>query len=396
MGNKVCLAPWLHMHSWPNGNVYPCCLTGMEDNIGNLHDKSLKEIWNDEPMRKLRRDFLDGKEPPSCVRCFEQERNGQGSLRNHINRNFEHRKDLIATTNIDGSLDNMHLAYWDFRFSNICNFKCRSCGPQLSSGWYDDTKKIYGGLPNDIPDPKKTINLWEQLEPYFETVEEIYFAGGEPLLMEEHYLILQRLDEMGRHDVRLRYNTNFSTMRYKKLDAFETWSRFKDIEIGASLDGMGPEGEFIRKGMDWQQTLANRERLRNEVPQALFFINCTTGVQNAYHIVDFYKWAVETKFINSPDDFRVNLIQFPLDQRVQVLPEHHKKELSKLYQDVIKFAIDKGAVRVQDQFNPLINFMLEQDLSEQLPFLKQKMETLDRIRNESFTSTFPKLADIMQ
>lgn len=395
MTDKKCIAPWIHLHTWPNGNVYPCCLTGMTDVVGNLHNKSLEEIWNDEPMRKLRRDFINGVEPTSCSRCFEQERNGQGSQRDLFNRNFPNHKDLIATTNPDGSLDSMQLAYWDFRFSNICNFRCRSCGPQLSSGWYEDTKKIYGSLPNDIPDPKKTLDLWEQLEPYFETVEEIYFAGGEPLLMREHYLILERLDSMGRHDVRLRYNTNFSTTSYKRIDAFDVWSRFKDIEIGASIDGMQAQGEFIRKGMDWSQTLRNRERLRQQVPHARFFINCTTGVQNAYHVVDFYRWCVANEFID-PDAFRINLIQFPLEQRIQVLPVHHKHSLETLYNDTIAYANSIGAVRVQDQWRALSSYMWEQDGSDQLENLRSKMNTLDEIRNESFAATFPELQDLVQ
>ena len=167
---SMCMLPWVHLHTWPNGNAYPCCLTPMEHVSGNLNENTLEEIFNGEQQKKLRLEMLDGKKPESCIRCWKQEDDGGHSMRHRANKSWSHYKDIIATTQPDGSVPEFKLPYWDFRFSNICNFKCRSCGPQLSSGWYGDTKKIAlietgkSFLPDDVP-KERNYDLWEQVLP---------------------------------------------------------------------------------------------------------------------------------------------------------------------------------------------------------------------------------------
>ena len=340
--------------------------------------------------------MIKGKEPSACTRCFEQERAGQFSMRHDVNRRFAHHQDLIATTAQDGTVDEMRFPYWDFRFSNICNFRCRSCGPQLSTGWYDDHKRLSGGvLPPGCPDPDRPITLWEQLEPLFDTVEEIYFAGGEPLIMEEHYRILNRLIDMGRTDVKLRYNTNFSRMRYKSLDAVYAWQKFEHVKIDASLDGMNSQGEYIRKGQQWSQVLENRQRLKDLASHVWFGINCTTSIQNAYHVADFYKWCVQSQFIDNPNNFHVNLVQDPEWLRLDALPTHIKTSLASVYHTVGQFALAHDAHSVHTDFLSAIEFMQAQDLSHHLPAFRNRMQQLDRIRNESFEAEFPELGELM-
>ena len=352
-------------------------------------------MFNGEGMRSIRKDMIEGKEPPSCSRCFEQERVGQFSMRNDVNHRFAHHKDLIATTLPDGTVDDMNLVYWDFRFSNICNFKCRSCGPQLSSGWYDDFKKLSGGtLPPDCPDPNRPMTLWSQLEPLFDSVEEIYFAGGEPLLMEEHYRILNRLIELGRTDVKIRYNTNFSVMRYKKQNVIDLWQHFPNVKIDCSIDGMGAQGEYIRKGMQSQQVLDNRQRLKELAPHVHFGINCTTSIQNAYHIVDFWQWCYSTGFIKTANRFHINLVQDPSWLRLCSLPQHHKDQLEKLYAGAQQQALALNATSVAADWASAINFMMGSN-EDNIGKFRNQMQILDRLREESFAQTFPEMEDLM-
>ena len=139
----LCIIPWVHLHTWPNGNVYPCCVTPMQHIAGNLNDNTLEEVFNSDLMKNLRVDMMNGVKSESCERCWKQEENGGHSMRMRANDSWKHLvDDSLSRTNPDGSMEEMKLPYWDFRFSNICNFKCRSCGPQLSTGWYPDTKKI--------------------------------------------------------------------------------------------------------------------------------------------------------------------------------------------------------------------------------------------------------------
>ena len=192
-----CILPWTHLHVWPNHNVFPCCITNYK--VGSTKTDTMEDIWNNDEMKNIRKQMLDGEKPKACATCYKAEEYGQVSQRYTMNKELAKEYHRIVDTKPDGSLDKMDLAYWDFRFSNVCNLKCRSCGPQLSTGWYNDSKEqnrldrinrgdnpeeyeggvIKGTLPHDLPDQsdKRLIKLWKELEPHFPSVQEIYFAG---------------------------------------------------------------------------------------------------------------------------------------------------------------------------------------------------------------------------
>src|SRR6056300_900941 len=198
ISKSFCILPWTHLHTWPNGNVYPCCLTDWREEVGNLETNTLEEIWNNNKMKELRQYMLQGKKHSNCRKCFQQEDYNLDSMRTSLNRKFSHHIESITkNTSKDGHNNDFKLIYWDFRFSNLCNFKCRMCSSALSSKWYEDEINAFGSSQSDralinVNDySKKDIKLY--LENFMEEVEEIYFAGGEPLLMDEHYYILEEL-----------------------------------------------------------------------------------------------------------------------------------------------------------------------------------------------------------
>jgi len=396
---NLCMLPWVHLHTWPNGNVYPCCITPMEYIAGNLNDSSLEEIYNSDLIKDIRVKMLNDERHDACSRCYHQEDSGGHSMRHRANKSWKHYENLIETTEDDGTIEEMKLPYWDFRFSNICNFKCRSCGPQLSTGWYPDTKKIAvletgrSFLPDDVP-KKNTFDLWEQIEPHFESVEEIYFAGGEPLIMEEHYRILKKLDAMGKHDVLIRYNTNFSEMRYKDLHVLEFWPKFKNIEVGASIDGMEEQGEFIRSGFNWEQFKENRNRMKETCSHVNFYVSSTISIQNAYHVIPFHHALVDGGYIDSYNAFNVNIVTEPKHLDMRILPQHHKVELEKLYQKHIDFLSEKSAWPVKQGFDTLRNHLMQELDREHLRVFQYKMKQLDELRGEDFQKTFPELEDL--
>ena len=396
---NLCMLPWVHLHTWPNGNVYPCCITPMEYIAGNLNDSSLEEIYNSDLIKDIRVKMLNDERHDACSRCYHQEDSGGHSMRHRANKSWKHYENLIETTEDDGTIEEMKLPYWDFRFSNICNFKCRSCGPQLSTGWYPDTKKIAvletgrSFLPDDVP-KKNTFDLWEQIEPHFESVEEIYFAGGEPLIMEEHYRILKKLDAMGKHDVLIRYNTNFSEMRYKDLHVLEFWPKFKNIEVGASIDGMEEQGEFIRSGFNWEQFKENRNRMKETCSHVNFYVSSTISIQNAYHVIPFHHALVDGGYIDSYNAFNVNIVTEPKHLDMRILPQHHKVELEKLYQKHIDFLSEKSAWPVKQGFDTLRNHLMQDLDREHLRVFQYKMKQLDEVRGEDFQKTFPELEDL--
>jgi len=401
---SFCMYPWIHLHAFPTGDAYPCCNSDMSGKIGNTQKQSLEEIWNSDEMRDIRLKMLAGKEVNACRRCYEQEDNGFFSLRLSANKHFAHHIDLVENTKEDGYLDEMKLIYWDIRFSNLCNLRCRSCGHFFSSNWYDDQAKVIeaengSGWDKAWKKGNKRINfagrtendIWEQLEPQIDNIEQVYFAGGEPLIMEEHYRLLHELLRRGRTDVRLIYNTNFSQLNYKKTNVLELWKEFSNVSVGASLDAMGQHAEYIRKGTNWNQVERNREEMLKVCPQVDFYISPTLSILNVEHIVKFHLDWVSRGFIK-PQDLNVNILQDPPYYRIDALPFQYKVDVQELYLEHIKWLqpLDK-LNRATTGFESAIKFMMADDKTNLLPQFKTKTDQLDKIRGENILDAIPEL-----
>ena len=207
-----CIIPWIHMHAFPDGRAYPCCLSEPQHPIGNLNQQSMKEVWNEQPMRDMRKNMMNEQPCKECTKCYEQEKSKLFSMRESSNKNFGHHVGLVDETKDDGTFEDFKLRYYDIRFSNLCNLRCRSCGHIFSSQWYQDQAKLAGSewkLHNSVLNyaGRTESDMWEQLEPHLDYVEQIYFAGGEPLVIEEHYQLLEEMIRQGRTDIKLIYNT---------------------------------------------------------------------------------------------------------------------------------------------------------------------------------------------
>jgi len=390
--DNFCIAPWIHLHTWPNGNVYPCCMTPMEEPIADLTKTSLKDIWNSQPMRSLRVKMMNNERAYSCRRCYEQEDAGQPSMRQMLNQSYANHLDKPKETDENGYFKQFNLAYWDFRFSNICNFRCRTCGPQLSTGWYEDTKKIWGSLPNDVRKIEASEISWKQIDELFPVVEEIYFAGGEPLLMQEHYDILDRLVEEKRYDVRLRYNTNFSRLHFKSKNVIDYWNKFDSVSIFASLDGSHSKGEYVRKGLNWNTIENNFSQINNFAKNVDLHINYTLSVMNAFHVTEFHREMIEKQHIEHADKFRLNIVQHPLHFRFQILPQEYKEKLKKHYQnyidDYLSNLVDVKESSIVNDFRSAIALLESEDYSSHLHEFIDHTRQLDRLRKEDFTDIF--------
>ena len=278
-----CTLPWTHLHAYPNGAAYPCCLAKHEFPIGSMKENTMKELWNSADMKDIRKNMLNEKPSKQCTKCYEQEEHGWTSMRESSNIRYGHHIDKVPLTKDDGTYDDVNMIYWDIRFSNLCNLSCRSCGTWFSSNWYDDQVALWGdpGHPKVTYAGTTKMDAYEQLIEYLPMVEQVYFAGGEPLIMEEHYKILQALIDTGKADsVRLLYNTNLTRLSYKKTNVLDIWPEFKDVAVGASLDAMGPRAELMRNGTKWADVERNREDMLKKCPDVDFYISPTVGIFN--------------------------------------------------------------------------------------------------------------------
>jgi MoaA/NifB/PqqE/SkfB family radical SAM enzyme len=391
-----CMYPWTHLHAYPTGHAYLCCMTDMEFPIGNCRTNTMKEIWNDRPMRKVRQAMLTEESVDACNRCYEQEASGFMSGRLSANKHHGHHIKKVAKTQEDGTLEDFELTYWDIRFSNLCNLSCRSCGHIFSSSWYQDQAKLAG------PEWKKThkvlnyagrfeTDAWEQLVEHIDHVEQIYFAGGEPLLMEEHYRILDELVRRKKFNVRLIYNTNFTRTEFKDQSVFEYWKLFDSVSIGASLDDRGARAEYIRKGTDWAVVEQNRRNMMQICPEVDFYISPTLSIMNALSITDFHKDWVEKGLIK-PQDINVNILQDPPHYRIDIAPAEYKELLAAKFLNHITWLRDQDPLaRATQGFESAITFMMATDNTHLIDTFWRKTHELDNIRRENIMETIPEL-----
>ena len=396
-----CMYPWVHLYASPNGEAQPCCVWDHKQKMCSTKEMNLKEIYNSPQWRKLRLDMMNDRPAKGCKPCYEQERNGFFSNRQSSNMHLGHFVNKITETDDQGYCNNFQLSYWDIRFSNLCNLSCRSCGHIFSSSWYKDQVKLAG--PEYAKNNKALFwagrhktDMLEQLLEHIDYVEQIYFAGGEPLMMDEHYHILEELERKKKFNVRLVYNTNFTQIKLKDRLVFDYWRKFDSVAVGASLDAMGTRAEYIRKNTVWSEIEENRRKMQEMCPGVDFYISPTISIQNVWHVSDFHKDWVDRGFIK-PQDLHTNPVLDPAFLRIDILPDHYKKQVIEKIKKHLEWLrpIDK-LQRATQGFESIIH-LLETPHSNSEFLMKQfwkRMEELDKLRNENLLETIPELNEI--
>ncbi len=387
-----CMMPWTHMHLWPAGTTYPCCMSDPEFPIGNTQEQSLQEIWNGKELRNIRMNMLQDKPSKECRRCYELEENGMSTLRTGSIGNYAHHWDKVEATSDDGSAGDVNMAYMDIRFSNLCNLKCRSCGPQFSSSWFEDHKAIYGKLdhPKILQVRDEMRSFLDELDPMLESVERVYWAGGEPLITKEHYNILDKWIAMGKRDVSMDYTTNFTQMYYKKKTAFDYWNKFENVRVAASLDANHARGEYLRKNMVWSEVVQNRRTMIEQCPHVYFELTPTVSVYNVLNLPDFHKEWIEEGLLE-PKNIRINILLDPTYMRLSILPPWIKSKVVERYQEHIAYLKQfEDIAGVISDYESILNFM-EKDRTDEIKMFKFKTQRIDTLRQENLLDVFPEL-----
>jgi len=396
--NTFCMMPWVHMHAFPDGRAYPCCLSDYWHPVGDLRKNTMAEVWNQTAYQTMRTNMLQDKPCKECTKCYEQEEHGAFSMRYDANRNYGHHIAEVDKTLADGTYPDFKIRYWDVRFSNLCNFSCRTCGPIFSSNWFNDHVKLYNVKPDVLGREMARVeyttgnedNMLAQMEPHIPYLEQVYFAGGEPLIMKEHYYLLEKLIEAGKTDVRIQYNTNFSELHFKDKHVFEYWRHFTNVSVGASLDASGARAEIIRKGTDWQQTVDNRQRMMAEVPHVDFYVSSTVSSMNVLHVLDFHREWTELGLVKAKD-WNINICQSPDWYRADIFTEQFKRDvIVPAYNAHIAWLDPQDSLRrATNGYKSMLSFITGNNASHHWNRFVQEVTNLDRIRKENFWDTFP-------
>ena len=445
-GSKTfCVLPWIHFATRPNGDMRLCCSAnasgaGEDHTVGlvknekgvpaNFGRETPMSAWNNEYMRDVRLTMLEGKIPASCSKCIAEESKGVASKRiwetgSWIEDGID-LPELIKQTEEDGTVPDK-LVYLDLRLGHTCNLKCVMCSPHDSSKWVGDHKKIYPlfqakELKEQMAWDRKDFDnfwhenpdFWKEMYAQIPNLKQVYFAGGEPLMIREHKWFLEEIIRQGYADkILIRYNTNGLLVDEEIIDL---WKKFKKVKVGFSIDATDARNYYIRYPSDWNTIVKNLHILDNTPDNIQVSIATAIQILNIKHLADFAKWKIAQNFkkVNLENTVggiqagggvvNMHLLYIPTFLSIRLLPAEDKAEVRRSFEELANWLHTN--YRQDEDFwktNPygwkrwqaVLDFMDAEDHTDQLPAFKEYIEKLEALRGTDFKSTFPELAHLL-
>lgn len=405
MSDTFCAMPWSHLHVGVNSQVHLCCISRP---IGSMKRNSLEEIWNGEIMKRVRIELLSNKKPKECHACFYREDQLKStSMRQEMTNEFSQYIDPINDTAPDGSVSDMKLFYVDFRFNNLCNFKCRICSPIYSSSIGSEIIHNTNSKSKSTTIVKNTGPLlYTEIKKQYPHVKKIYFAGGEPVMQKEQFQVLQDLIDSGRaSDVSLIYNTNGSKFKNSIGNMFDYWEKFKQVDIIFSIDGYGKPAEYWRSGTNWEEVEANIRIANNHPANINPHIHSVVGWPNIFNWIEFIKYALDTDMVSKlMSSINITVLDNPICYALSVVPKFKKdvieNELTKLKEYVLNHRTfnSSSGTQLVDGIDMLIRSLYAEPRIGNNKLVKEefrlKNTILDEWRGEDFFITFPEHEDM--
>ena len=409
MHKNFCMAPWTHTYLSPQTERRLCCASrepaqnfqqyiDTNPGSGKYLPITLDDHWNSAYMKNIRRRMLAGEVLSECQVCNDQLLNTD-VYRSYFNRLFSHLYETVLDSTDSTGYTTLKPISWDYRFSNLCNFKCRMCGDMLSSSWETEQRQnnmINWHNPKNNwmkPDIRQEITQFQdnQIEAEFSKaveehrIQEVYWVGGEPLMYEQHWRYMQRIIELGDgQNVYARYNTNLSRINYRGCNLYnDILDRIRDWQICASLDGTGEIGEYIRTGLNYKEFINNFQQgighARHSKQMRLDF---TLTLPGMFEIVNIDKLArtlgveVLAKVIFS---FGSDIVLSPLCLPRQLLNKWIDEIIPNLTFPVLKEMLEnlKRRATFEEQWPDQYQNGIQQG--------KQRLYKLESIRQQSIT-----------
>ena len=444
MSKTWCPLPWIFQAIRNNGDIRVCCYANVSTSQGllkkengetyNAHSDDLKEARNSPTLKKIRLDMLKGKDPETCIRCQTEEENGIQSSRVFETRNWKKVFDFkkaLSQTKKDGSVDPLKtpLIYYDLRFGNRCNLKCRMCGSTDSDSWYSDHVKVWG--VDSFQDSHGKVKLvkknngvyetenrdydwvfspkfWKQIKENAPAVRHLFIIGGEPLLIERHYELLETIIKYGSpSEVTVEYNSNITWIPKKAL---KLWKHFKLVNIGASIDAYGALNDYIRYPSCFQKIEKNLEKLDKLSGNINLCVATTVQAYNIFHLTDLIQWKLKKRFLRVNREGHTNplitahLLHKPNYLNVKMLPKSYKIQVEEKFDHFLDSFPDwlkeqrfsnkqilKFHSVAKKMLNGYVNYMNSEDWSYLIPKFWKYTQSLDSIRKQSLKAVMPEL-----
>ena len=435
--DSFCVLPWLHAATNSNGSIRACCQMIYNDTevpFGNITKDdgtpltgadNIEQHRNATAWKKLRSDMISGKRHPTCKLCWDEEENNIESKRQQYNAIYNSDiESILDNTSPDGSIDpeNFPIKYWDLRFGNKCNIKCRTCGPTDSDQWYSDwiglgqgdTFKTKDGdviqiesIDGKFKTPKvfdwvDDSALWSAIQNNIHNIDRFYFTGGEPTINVRHRQLLQyMIDNNFSKDIILEYNTNMAGV---PDSVFSQWRHFKEVHVGMSIDGIYEHFEYIRNPGKWSAVEKNLTKIDSlvELKNITATFTVTISIMNVLHILDMFWWMKEKKFSRIDKNIVTHNLYWPKFYNIQNLPNEVKLIITNSYKQFIddiykRWGSDiEWCKKTEQTLNSILTHMnsVEPDLLEFDGYFKRQ-DALDKLRKENWRESLTNIAKVI-
>lgn len=400
MSTKICSLPWTHLATHPHGGCTLCCVSDHRGGASRARDYEsdghtvwltlnrhpIERVMNSDYYKEVRQQMLAGEEPEACKRCYDDERAGLRSKRLEENsRYLDKIQDQIAKTGPDGTIP-VSFRFIELRLGNVCNLVCRTCNPASSSKWvkeHADLEKKFNWITQygkvERGEWFELDTFWDELLEKSTDLERIYINGGEPTLVEKHFVYLEKLIERGLNkQVELWYNINLSQLPAKLL---ALWQQFKTVTVSCSIDDLRERNDYIRHGSEWRTVEKNLLQLK-AMPWVNLSIVQTISAYSVLYLDEFYEYFHNTMGIH----VHLNWCYDPAFLAPWILPYDVKQRALERCRKVMQSWDYKN---VEEHLNKIGDaYALEK--------FKVYTAELDASRNQSFATVFPELAEALK
>lgn len=428
---SFCLAKWLqttlylqngYNHSCHHPTPHKIPLEEIKDNPKALHNTKFKK----EKMKQM----LEGVRPPECEYCWKIEDLGKDYISDRYYKSGAQWALKNLGTVLETGVEDIEPSYLEISFSNVCNFKCVYCSPEISSTWMKEIKK-YGEYPthdgfnsleylekhDKIPYDPNGKNpyvdaFWEWWPELYPNLNTLRLTGGEPLMSRDVWKIIDYVIENPNPNLTFCINSNLCVQDrlidslIEKINLLE--GKVKEIQVFSSGEAVGPQSEYIRYGLNYNQWLTNMNKLATFTKGNVIIANMTTVnllsvptfdifIEEILNLREQYNSTVSHNKIQ----FMINYLRYPtflalpyLDNNTKNIFKHKIEQLINNRGDNYN-GLGKLSFLEIDQLKRLIDytFTKEPELEKNRKDFVLFVDEADRRRGHNFKKTFPELED---
>ena len=343
-----CPMPWTGMMYNFDGKVKNCIRSA--GSLGNIKDQSIDQMLVDN-NRSRQQQIIDQQPVETCHTCYDLERGKKGF--DHISDRVFYIRELKNVPVDTYQVGNFDLQTVDVRWTNLCNFACVYCGPEFSSKWSEELK-----IRHDVPTDQQLTDFKNYVYDHADQLKHVYLAGGEPLLMKENLILLEKLNP----NANIRINTNLS-----KVDTrvFEEVCKFPNVHWTVSIETMSEEFEYIRHGGKWTDFLDNLTIIKQLNHKISFnMLHFMLNYNSIFDCVDFLK---QLGFHNN--SFVIGALLKPEYLNIRHLPQNVLNSVKSKLQDRIN---QKPGYLLEDSYRNMLHYI-------DIPFEKNIKQSIDKI-----------------